>query len=316
MPLVRSEGAAPHWFAVAEEAALVIAVDLFNFQDGGRRADGSYDFDRLRRAFAGETPAALIVLCEAKHYGDDGQAGLFAAADVLSDELGVEYCAELGWCERGPYPPAVFYDPQVLKLLRWHGRSRYADKHNLAHFRVHDSDREFLVLARHWSNHSGVRRRQEAGLIDHFGGHELPVLVAGDLNATASGPHLPQRDWTAASYRARSHKARRLPDGTWVSDTDPIDHLIGAWDETHWSRVDGCGFQAIAEMAWRAGVPNALHPTVAEKVDAGGAQLIDWLLVNTAMARFVVAAEYRVHVPDPQLPAPSDHHRVRASLDL
>lgn len=296
-----------------------IAVDLFNFQDGGLRSDGSYDFVKLQHAFApGESPA-LILLCEAKRYGENGKAGLLGAADALSEELGREYVAELGWCDRGPFGPAIFYDPQALKLLRWHGRSEYADKHNQARFRVHESDVEFLCIVQHWDNRSGARRRQEAELIDRYGEHELPVLVGGDLNCTASGPHLPPRDWMAAEYRARSHKGRLdREDGRWVADTDAIDHLIGRWDAEAGRRVDGCGFQAVSELAWQANVPAevALCPTVNGGVDAGGPQLIDWVLINRHMAKFLLPDSYRVHVPDGRLPAFSDHRRVSTVFDM
>ena len=85
---------------------------------------------------------------------------------------------------------------------------------------------------------------------------ETMNTTTADTNSTAAGPHLPQRDWSAADYRARSHTARLQPeDGTWLTDTDAVDHLIGRWDAKPDRRVDGCEFQAVAELAWRAGVP-------------------------------------------------------------
>lgn len=295
-----------------------LPIALFNFEDGGLQSDGTYDFAKLQRAFAdtNETPA-LIMLCEAKHYDNNGSAGLFAAADALSEELGREYVGELGWCERGPFGPAIFYDPQALKLLSWRGRADCADKHNLAHFRVHDGGKEFLCKVEHWNNRSGTRRLQEAGDIDGYGKHELPVLIGGDLNSTASGPHLPPRDWMAADFRARSHKGRWHPEeGTWSADVAAVDHLIGRWDEVLDRRVDGCGFDAIAEIAWRAGVSGALTPTVNDKVDAGGSQLIDWLLVNRRMAKLVIPDSYYVRVPDDRLAPPSDHRAIFAACDF
>lgn len=52
-----------------------IDVALFNFEDGGRLADGTYDFTRLQRAFTDvETAPSLVLLCEAKNYKEIGRA--------------------------------------------------------------------------------------------------------------------------------------------------------------------------------------------------------------------------------------------------
>ncbi|BCL14647.1 hypothetical protein [Micromonospora sagamiensis] len=141
----------------------------------------------------------------------------------------------------------------------------------------------------------------------------MPVIVGGDLNSTASGPHLPQRDWAAAGYRARAQKARQHPDGTWTADTDAVDHLIGRWNPDTHRRDDGCGFHAVAELAWAANPHTALLPTVNDGINAGGSLLIDWLLANTAMRTHVDPGSYRVHVPA-QRPYPSDHRLVTATL--
>lgn len=41
-----------------------IDIALFNYEDGGRTAQGTYDFTKLQRAFSNvDTPPALILLC-------------------------------------------------------------------------------------------------------------------------------------------------------------------------------------------------------------------------------------------------------------
>jgi hypothetical protein len=142
------------------------------------------------------------------------------------------------------------------------------------------------------------------------------VIGGGDLNATASGAHLPQRDWMTAPFASRSHKGMLGPDGKWGPDTRAVDHLIGTWDERARQRRDGCGLHAIAEMAWRQDPTRPILPTVNEGVDAGGALLIDWLLVNHAMQPHVLTGTYQVHIPDPGHLAPSDHRLVTVTLDL
>src|SRR5881392_939263 len=75
---------------VASMARLPVA--LFNYENGGLTADGSYDFGPLQHAFADVyEPPALILFCEAKGYGERANLGLHAAAHALSDELGHAY---------------------------------------------------------------------------------------------------------------------------------------------------------------------------------------------------------------------------------
>lgn len=304
----------------------VISVALFNYEKGGLQADGRYDFRPLQRAFADvDEPPALIMFCEAKRYRDDAGAGKYAAAEALCDELGVPYVVELGSMQRGPLPPAVFYDPTRLILRRWWNQDdpgAYDDQRNVARFAVRDSgviaeERvEFLAFVHHFEPLSGEVRWEEARRVGRYGGERLPVIGGGDLNATASGSHLPQRDWMAAAFLHRCHKGMLGSDGVWGPDTRAIDHLIGVWDEQTQTRRDGCGFHAIAEMAWREDPSQPILPTVNQNIDAGGGLLIDWLLVNDAMAPHVVPGTYRVHVPDDGCPYPSDHRLVTATLDL
>ncbi|MET0494312.1 MAG: hypothetical protein ABW000_14390 [Actinoplanes sp.] len=303
-----------------------IAVALFNYEAGGSAGPhGGYRFEPLQQAFADldETPA-LILFCEAKRYRDNGNAGLHAAAEALCDELGVPYVGVLGSTDRGPIPPAIFYNPNVLTLRRWcnpDDPAVFDDQRNVARFAINDSGpvretrREFLAFVAHFHPCSGVVRRQEAELLARYGRETLPVVGGGDLNSTASGPHLPQRDWHAADYPSRAEKGV-LRVGVWGPDTNAVDHLIGRWDDNVQGRVDGCGFHAVAELARQANPTMVLLPTVNDGVDAGGGLLIDWLLVNDAMRPHIDTGSYRVHLPDPGRRFPSDHRLVTFSLDL
>jgi hypothetical protein len=206
-----------------------IDVALFNYQDGGRAADGTYDFFGLQRAFADvEAAPALILFCEAKNYRDHAGQAKYAAAEALSDELGMPYVAEIGSMARAPMPPAVFYNPAILVLRRWWNQDDpgvYEDQRNLAWFAIRDSARvagdrsEFLAWVQHWEPLSGDARLEAARRISRTGKRTLPVIGGGDLNATASGAHLPQRDWMTAPFASRSHKGMLGPDGQWGPDT-------------------------------------------------------------------------------------------------
>jgi hypothetical protein len=303
-----------------------IVVALFNYQDGGRTANGTYDFTNLQRAFTDvHEPPALILFCEAKNYKDHAGEPKYAAAEALSDQFGVPYVVEIGSMRRGPLPPAVFYNPDVLVLRRWwnqHDPGVYDDQRNIARFALRGSgptaaDRtEFLAWVHHWEPLSGDVRLEDARRASRTGAQDLPVIGGGDLNATASGKHLPQRDWMAATFSTRSHKGILGPDGQWGPDTRAIDYLIGTWDEDIQQRRDGCGLHSIAEMAWRLDPTQPILPTVNDDVDVGGGLLIDWLLVNDAMKPHVIPDSYQVHIPDPDLPNPSDHRLVTVVLDL
>ena len=303
-----------------------IEVALFNYQDGGMTADGTYDFTRLQQAFVEVDEAPdLILFCEAKNYRDRAGEAKYAAAEALSDQLGVPYAVELGSMQRGPLPPAIFYNPNVLVLRRWWNQDdpgAYEDQRNVARFAIRDSGpladerTEFLAWVHHWEPLSGDTRLEAARRVSRYGDAQpLPVIGGGDLNATASGKHLPQRDWMAANFRHRSTKGL-LSDGHWGPDTRALDHLLGAWDEDTGQRRGGCGLHAVAEMAWRADPTHPILPTVNDKVDAGGGLLIDWLLANAAMAPHIIPDSYTVHVPEDDRPYPSDHRLVTAAFDL
>jgi len=309
------------------QAVTRIDIALYNYESGGAKPSGGYDFRPLQRAFAqAEVIPALILFCEAKNYRDRAGEAKYAAAEALSDELGVPYSVELGSMKRGPMPPAIFYNPDVLILRRWWNQDDpgvYDDQRNVARFAIRDSGpvaetrTEFLAFVHHFEPLSGDVRLEEARRVSRYGDAQpLPAVGGGDLNGTGSGDHLPQRDWMAAPFSRRSHKGMIRPDGTWGPDTRAIDYLIGRWDEGSQERRDGCGFYAVAEMAWRLDPSRPILPTVNENVDAGGGLLIDWILVNEAMHKHVIPDSYQVHISDERYPPPSDHRLVTAAMEL
>jgi len=303
-----------------------LPVALFNYENGGLQPGGDYNFRPLQCAFAqAEVIPALILFCEAKNYRDRAGEAKYAAAEALSDELGVPYSVELGSMMRGPLPPALFYNPDILILRRWWNQDDpgiYDDQRNVARFAIRSSGRvaeertEFLAFVHHFEPLSGDVRLEEARRVSRYGDAQpLPAIGGGDLNATASGPHMPQRDWMAANFSSRSHKGIER-DGRWGPDTRALDYLIGKWDEETSDRTDGCGFHAVAEMAWRADPSQPILPTVNENVDAGGGLLIDWILVNEAMKKHVIPESYKVHIPDERYRSPSDHRLVTTEIEL
>ncbi|GIM94393.1 hypothetical protein [Paractinoplanes toevensis] len=308
---------------------MILKVATFNYQSGGNRSGHGFDMKGLQEAFALLDRAPAVVLyCEAKGYRGQGQRGLFAAAEALSDVLRVPYIGLPGTLDRGPIPPAIFYRADLLTVRGWPCPSDpdvFDDQRNVARFAVTASSVmpdvrfEFLAWVAHFDPRSGQIRRQEAGLLDRYGTDPLPVIGGGDLNSSASGDHLPQRDWHAADWHAKTHKGRWTDDGTpegrWVPDTDAVDHLIGRWDPARQRRVGGSGYHAVAELAWREHPEQQLLPTVNPKPGEGGGLLIDYLLANEAMRPYVIPASYKVHLPEGDR-WPSDHRLVTADIDL
>jgi hypothetical protein len=310
-----------------------VGCALFNYESGGLRQDG-YDFKPLQAALA-DSPRvpALIKLCEGKHYADRGGQGLLLAAKALSEEFRVPYVGLLGHMERGPMPPAIFYDPNVLTLLPpWYGngsQNDFHDQRNIAHFLVNGTDIEFLAGVDHWEPLYGPVRELAARRWGRYGRKaKKRVIFSGDLNCTPSGPHFPQRDWKLAAevdWTNATHKGRQK-DGVWVADTAPMDYLIGEWVEV--GRVGGAGFTLLAELAWQACAdqpaerrPRLLTPdgrilpTVNTHVDAGGGLHIDAVLANDLMLDHFDPSTLEIHVPSPGV-RHSDHRLITWELQF
>src|SRR6266511_2492039 len=97
-----------------------LPIALFNYESGGLQPGGGYAFDAVQRVLAQVDAApALVLFGEAKHYRGRAGEAKYGAAEALSDQLGVRYVVELGSMARGPMPPAIFYDPNVLVLRLW-----------------------------------------------------------------------------------------------------------------------------------------------------------------------------------------------------
>jgi hypothetical protein len=287
-----------------------LTVSLFNYENGGFRDGAGHDFTGLRAAFTDDPDPDLIVVNEAKYWTDRGEYPLLTALAELATLTGRPYVGRV--CE-GVLAPAVAYDPRVLRLRRGEDRS-FVDKHGRMEFDATTGWRRFVVRAEHWPFWSGDRRLDRAVMLARHGTDPTPTLVAGDLNSTASGPHLPAVDWQTVPVGVRDYTGLRAPDGTWGPDTRAVDRLIGAWDTKTAGRVDGAGFHSAAELD-----PQAPRPLPATTNDGGSGLHIDHILINDAWRAHgggVVPGSYQVHIPRPGLPAPSDHRRVTVTLLL
>jgi len=311
-----------------------VGCALFNFESGGLQPDGTYDFHPLQAALAHSPRVpALITLCEGKYYAERGNTGLLLAANAIADEFNMPYTAILGHMERGPMPPAIFYNPLVLtQMPPWYGHGSTGDFHdqrNIAHFRVNGTGVEFLAGIDHWEPLYGPSRELAARRWGRHGSKgKLPMILSGDFNCTPSGSHLPQRDWQLAAekdWTNASHKGIEK-DGLWIADTRAMDYLIGRWIDA--GRVGGAGFTLLAELAWKqcAGQPVDSRPdllspdgrilaTVNTHVDAGGGLHIDAALANKLMLTHFDPSTYQIHVP-PSGRRYSDHRMVTWELQF
>lgn len=307
---------------------------LFNYEHGGLQPDGRYDFAPLVTELAeGPRVPALIKICEGKYWAERGVSGLLLAARAISDQFGVPFIGLLGYLERGPMPPAIFYNPLVLTHVPpWYGHGshhEFQDQRNIAHFRVNGvpgpdgDDLEIVAGVDHWEPLHGPTRELAARRWGRHGRRaKLPTVLSGDTNCTPSGLHFAQRDWKFAAehdWVNASHKGHEH-DGVWVPDTAPMDYLIGRWCDGR--RVGGAGLTLLAEQAWKAHAgkpahrrPGLLSPdgrilaTVNDKVDSGGALHIDAVLANDLMLRYFDPDSLQIHVPAPGVRR-SDHRML------
>jgi hypothetical protein len=306
-----------------------LPVALFNYENGGRLAPGQYNFQKLQHAFDGVDEApALILLNEAKEWELWGETALHGAVNALSQRLGRQYEGRAGVGVRGPTSmPALLYDPQVVRLDYWNGNAQpdkeHPDKQNVGHAHLWgNSAAKFQVVIRHLNPNNGDKRLHEVAEISGFAGASMPTLLGGDLNATASGPHIPEMDWSIADDELRLKKAVwDAPRNKWVADTRALDFLLGSWNEERRARdARKVGWYALAELAHAQGMPDerAFTPTVNRGIDKGGSMLIDWMIVNEAWKDGLVPDTYMVHVPpgDRREDFPSDHRLVTATLEL
>lgn len=292
-----------------------VTASLFNFEAGGWREGGGFDFGGLVAAFSEEPAPDLIVLNEAKYWDDRGETPFLTALAELAAVTGRPYVGKL--CS-GPLGSAVVYDPRILRLRRGEDLS-FPDKRGRFGFTATPTEAgigigtRFVVRAEHWAYWSGDPRLERARLLAQFGQNPVPTLIAGDLNSTASGPHLPHIDWDAVPFGVRDYKGCRHPDGSWGPDTRAVDRLIGAWDDRLARRAVGAGFHHVAELD-----AHAPRPLPATTNETGSGLHIDHLLINDAWLTHgggVVPGSYRVHIPRGE-PFPSDHRRVSVTLAL
>jgi endonuclease/exonuclease/phosphatase family metal-dependent hydrolase len=295
-----------------------LAVDLFNYQAGGLSSDGRHDFDRMVEAFHPGRVPDVIALNEAKYWHRRGCTPLYQATNALSAALGRPYVPLLG---TGAMASAILYDPTVLAAETWN-EIEFADKRQLGRFVMRGSGARFAIIVDHWSPVDGDARLTRARQLAPYGDSQLPVLLAGDLNSTAAGRLLPQRDWTAVPEHRRSFKGRQRSDGTWGPDTRALDLLIGGWDERTDRRATGRAWHALPDLAYAAGAPAELayRATTNHDINTGGELVNDWLLINNAWVRAggLAGGSYHVHIPSGRTPAecPSDHRRISADLLL
>ncbi|MEV6802941.1 endonuclease/exonuclease/phosphatase family protein, partial [Micromonospora rifamycinica] len=166
-------------------------LSLFNYEAGGLQPDGSYTFAPLARAFLDGPHPDLLMLCEAKFWNARGKRPLHTAMAHLTDVTGRPYVGEL---HTGALPTAVIYDPRVLRLDAAE-EPEFPDKRNLTRFSLRtDPTYRLHVYTEHWPHTDGEQRLARARLLATTGTSPTPTLIAGDLNSTSSGPHLPTPD--------------------------------------------------------------------------------------------------------------------------
>jgi hypothetical protein len=309
----------------------VIRIACLNYEDGGLR-NGAYDFAPLAAAFAplAPNPPDVITICEGKAWGHHGGAGMHGACAALDSVLATPYVGEPGWHWRGTYGPAIIWNPATIRMVRWTGadhESNAVHDRNIARMRLRSEPGKRLNLViRHYSFDSATERIMEAERDTSYAREDIPTLLTGDLNSSASGPLVPQRDWSRVPPWKLPHKSHRDAQGRPVSDTRALDILIGSYvgqtgeDGRLIRRAHGAGFVAVPELAYAAGTPadEAFRGTDNPRDEITVSMLIDWMLANRPLADRFVPGSYRVFLPPKEHPYDwwTNHRLLIASFDL
>lgn len=281
---------------------------LFNYEDGGRRPDGTYAWEPLGTTVAAATPH-LLVMNEAKLYANRGKQALYAAADALHGHTGKMFIPLLCVSEHGPYPPAVFYQPEHLMVVQHYDEHPDNPQHerNLIVFRHLATNRILRVMPIHFDFQSGHNRFREAELIGWTADPAFATIVAGDFNSVSSRSQDAQRTFENCPSHKRYNKAQWIPHDD-LRFGQPLKPDTRALDRLY----DG-GLLDVAELAHEQGVAAdvAYMPTV----NHGDSPLrIDRILVSEPLRHAVDGATYQVHVPKGE--PPSDHRAVSVRLQL
>jgi len=296
--------------SVSRTSTRELPLALVNLEDGLDSGEKLHLLSSIMEPCRGIRPA-IIAVNEARWRMPRGRPEREAAA-LLSQLCDARYEISVGQIERSDHPPALLWDTQRLDLVEYSTAStdRSLWKRNTWTLAVLDSPNDAVrVIVPHWDYASGTRRLMEAEtLASHVGG-SLPVVVAGDLNSTASGPHLPHRDYTRVPVHKRRQKGRLTAVG-WVDDTRALDTLIGPWDTTTNTRhhQDGAGLYALAEHDWQQ---RNRQGVLASTTHIEQSLLIDWILATRDVG--LVPGTYRVWEGDP---AWTDHKLITATITL
>lgn len=309
----------------------VVRIACLNYEDGGLR-NGVYDFEPLAAAFEPlrSSPPDVIAICEGKEWGHNGGAGMRGACAALDRVFGIPYFGEPGWHWRGAYGPAVLWNPTTMTMDRWTGadhESNPVHDRNIARMRIrNEPEKRLNVLLRHYSFDSETERIMEAERDTSYARDDVPTLLTGDLNSTASGPLVPQRDWSRVPPWKLSHKSRRDSQGQSVNDTSALDILIGRYvgqsgnGGRRIQREHGAGFIAVPELAYTAGASaeEAFRGTDIPRDSETVSMLIDWLLANRPLADRFVSGSYHVFPPPQDNPCGwwTNHCLLAAEFDL
>ncbi|WP_285730542.1 hypothetical protein [Nocardiopsis sp. ATB16-24] len=191
-----------------------LPLALVNLKDRLASGTNLHLLNSIMEPVRGIRPA-IIAINEARWRMPRGRPERQAAA-LLSQLCNVRYEISVGQIERSDHPPALLWNTQHLDLVEYSladtDPSRW--KRNTWTVAVRDSPScAVRVIVPHFDYASGTRRLMEAETLASQVGAALPVVVAGDLNSTVSGPHLPDRDYTRVPAHKRRQKGRLTPDG-------------------------------------------------------------------------------------------------------
>lgn len=308
------------------------AIDLayFNYEHGGTPGStrhnlefGRYDYAGLVRVMGedGRWPH-LFVMGEGDYYDFFGGRGMWGAVEAMRNAGGRAYvplpCAlPRQW---GPFAPVIFYDAQVLIVVRWydHRAPDFAARNrNLLMVKPVGGEETLHVSTTHGDLHDPLLRWGDARCLRWLASDDVLGAVLADWNEVLSGPHHEPTDLDDPTvydkpwlYLHRLHHINGHPEVPRRLATYALDYLCGYWDPDLGKRVEGIGFVDACEHAGINTPTNLLRPSGRQPTQ------IDHILLNRRLAERIVPDSVRVHEPlDPDDPD-SDHKRVSVTVDI
>jgi endonuclease/exonuclease/phosphatase family metal-dependent hydrolase len=272
-----------------------LSIATWNVEHGGRGPDGIVRLQPAIDHLAAEVEDLdLLFYQEANEYHLFGQRDLLEMAEMLHGRYGGTWHGHLAMSN------AIFVRTEKARVKEaWpdfsdrFGRSQHTRPLQL---HVDGLDQPLFVQSVHWRHNSGATRTVEASYLGTL--IVRPTIIAGDFNSLWPDERELIPDWSKLSPHLRYHKTVYNP-------------VTKKWE------TDFEAGHMLRDMGWVDAGALAGDFTVTTNKDSDAAPCrIDRIEFSPPLAAGIDLVSYKVHVPAPGMPLPSDHRIVSVRVDL